>query len=182
LTIKKGLIIIRLTFARRIEKNAERKNKKYGFCSDVCCNDRRMRTDYVVDSGDFHGAVFDAYLLLGAVGAPVFGGFRGGLNVLMGVTGGFLCSYPLMALLIAWILKLARKAGKEPGLSIHVAAMALSLVFCYLFGAAWFVLAAHATVGKAFASCVIPFVVPDLLKAVLASAVAIAVKKRLKMA
>jgi biotin transport system substrate-specific component len=123
-----------------------------------------------------------AYLLLGAVGAPVFGGFRGGLNVLMGVTGGFLCSYPLMALLIAWILKLARKAGKEPGLSIHVAAMALSLVFCYLFGAAWFVLAAHATVGKAFASCVIPFVVPDLLKAVLASAVAIAVKKRLKMA
>ena len=122
-----------------------------------------------------------AYLLLGAVGAPVFGGFRGGPGVLFGITGGFLISYPLMALIISAIVERASAADKKAGLGIHVLAMAISLIFCYLFGALWFVAAAHATLEKAFAACVIPFVIPDLLKAVLASAAAVAVKKRIAL-
>ena len=40
------------------------------------------------------------YLLLGAVGLPVFSGFRGGLAMLVGPTGGFLISFPIMAFII----------------------------------------------------------------------------------
>ena len=38
------------------------------------------------------------YMLLGAAGAPVFAGFRGGLDVVLGPTGGFVLSFPLMAI------------------------------------------------------------------------------------
>ena len=43
-------------------------------------------------------AVF-VYILLGAAGAPVFAGFSGGLGVIMRPTGGFILSFPIMALL-----------------------------------------------------------------------------------
>lgn len=39
------------------------------------------------------------YLLLGAVGLPVFSNFRGGLGMLAGVTGGYLWSWPVMSAL-----------------------------------------------------------------------------------
>lgn len=40
------------------------------------------------------------YLLLGAVGAPVFAGFRGGFASLLGTTGGYLVGFVLLALII----------------------------------------------------------------------------------
>lgn len=44
------------------------------------------------------------YLLLGAVGVPVFSGFRGGFGALLGVTGGFLWGFLLSGILY-WMLK-----------------------------------------------------------------------------
>lgn len=40
------------------------------------------------------------YLLLGAVGLPVFSNFTGGFSRLAGPTGGFLLSFPIMAYII----------------------------------------------------------------------------------
>ncbi len=40
-------------------------------------------------------AAITAYLVLGAVGVPVFSGMRGGIGVLAGATGGFLWGYLL---------------------------------------------------------------------------------------
>ncbi len=37
------------------------------------------------------------YILIGAVGVPVFSNFRGGLSVLTGVTGGYILAWPLMS-------------------------------------------------------------------------------------
>jgi len=42
------------------------------------------------------------YLLLGAVGAPVFASFTGGMGIVLGPTGGFILSFPLMAYLAGW--------------------------------------------------------------------------------
>ena len=42
------------------------------------------------------------YLLLGAVGAPVFAGFRGGFASLLGTTGGYLVGFVLLTLIIAF--------------------------------------------------------------------------------
>jgi biotin transport system substrate-specific component len=45
-----------------------------------------------------HGALAQAvYVLVGAVGVPVFAGFTGGLGHIFGPTGGYLISYPIAA-------------------------------------------------------------------------------------
>ena len=49
------------------------------------------------------------YLLLGAVGVPVFSGFRGGVQALVGPTGGYLVGFLFTALLTGWI---ARRSDK----------------------------------------------------------------------
>lgn len=38
------------------------------------------------------------YILIGAVGVPVFSNFRGGISVLVSVTGGYILSWPIMVI------------------------------------------------------------------------------------
>ncbi len=108
------------------------------------------------------------YLMLGAVGLPVFSGFGGGLGVLMGVTGGYIAGF-LLSALVMWAAELLW-GRSAPALA---AGMVLGLLACYAMGTAWYmVLYAVATgpVGAlaVLAKCVVPFVVPDLCKIALA--------------
>ncbi|MDE6456647.1 MAG: biotin transporter BioY [Dysosmobacter sp.] len=109
-----------------------------------------------------------AYLLLGAVGAPVFSNFRGGLSVLLGATGGDILGFFFKALLY-WLM--TAKLGEE--LKVKIAASVLGLLVCYAFGTAWY-LVLYARMGKpmgllaALGYCVFPFVLPDLVKLALA--------------
>lgn len=98
------------------------------------------------------------YLALGAVGMPVFSGFQGGVGVLLGVTGGYLWGF-LLAGLVYWALQgLSRRAG-----------MALGLMACYLCGTLWFGFwTGGAGIWVAILRCVVPYVLPDLGKLVLA--------------
>ena len=43
------------------------------------------------------------YILLGAVGLPIFSGFKGGFQVLLGPTGGYIWSYIIVALFIGFL-------------------------------------------------------------------------------
>ena len=108
------------------------------------------------------------YLLLGAVGLPVFAGFRGGFGVLLGVTGGYLVSYLFMGLIII----LAEKWFGERAI-VFLLAGVIALAVCYAFGTAWFVVAYARTAGPiswaaALLKCVVPFILPDLAKLALA--------------
>ena len=109
-----------------------------------------------------------AYLLLGAVGAPVFSNFRGGLGVLLGTTGGYILGFFFTALLY-WLM--TARLGES--LPVKVTAGVLGMVTYYVFGTAWY-LALYARTGSpmglmtALGYCVFPFVVPDLLKLFLA--------------
>ena len=47
---------------------------------------------------------FIIYLLLGAVGVPVFSSFRGGFQVLAGPTGGYLIGFIFLALIMGFAL------------------------------------------------------------------------------
>lgn len=70
------------------------------------------------------------YLLLGAVGAPVFSGFRGGLGALLGTSGGYLTGF-LVCGLIYWLL-----TSLLPGRQI--AGMIVGLLVCYCVGSLWY--------------------------------------------
>lgn len=120
-----------------------------------------------------------AYLLLGAVGAPVFSGFRGGLSVLLGATGGYILGFFFTALLY-WLM--TAKLGES--LPVRLTAGVLGMVTYYTFGTAWY-LVLYARTGSpvglmtALGYCVFPFVVPDLLKLGLAALLARRVKKHI---
>ena len=109
-----------------------------------------------------------AYLLLGAVGLPVFAGFHGGLGVLLGTTGGYLIGFLALAL-VYWVLD----AVLPDGPVWKALACAAGLLVCYAFGTAWFMIAyASSTgpvgLGTALGWCVIPFLIPDAVKLALA--------------
>ncbi len=110
------------------------------------------------------------YLLLGAVGAPVYAGFTGGFGPLMGSTGGYILGFLLCALTM-WAVETA--LGKS--LWALGLGMVLGLVVCYAFGTAWFMVVytqASGPVGlwTVLGWCVIPFIGPDLVKIALALA------------
>lgn len=120
------------------------------------------------------------YLLLGAVGLPVFTGFQGGLGILLGTTGGYIIGF-LMSALVFWAIT------AQLGRSLPVTALAclLGLIVCYLFGTVWFLTVYARTSGPigltaALSWCVFPFVIPDLLKLILALALSRRFKKYVK--
>ena len=112
------------------------------------------------------------YLLLGAVGAPVFAGFKGGVAALLGTTGGYLVGFLLTALTVGLAVKYFGR--KTP---VLVASMAVGILLCYAFGTAWFVLVYTRSSGPigvatALGWCVLPYLIPDAIKIALASVLA----------
>lgn len=108
-----------------------------------------------------------AYLLLGAVGLPVFSGFQGGLGVLLGPTGGYLWGF-LVLCLCYWALE------KSIG---EIAALVLGLLLCYGCGTVWFFWIYGGNVWAVVLKCVVPYLIPDVLKLVFAKFVS----KRMKL-
>lgn len=103
------------------------------------------------------------YLLVGAVGLPVFSGFRGGAGVLLGPTGGYLVGFVALCLCF-WAIDalLPDRKIKKP------LALISGLAVLYLFGTVWYVLLSLKAGGvgffAAFSTCVLPFILPDLAK------------------
>lgn len=120
------------------------------------------------------------YLLLGAAGLPVFHGFTGGLGVLLGTTGGYLLGFLLMGP-VYWLFE---RLGRS--LWLRTAALLLGLLLCYAFGTLWFVSVYSRTGGAISAAtalgwCVLPFLLPDGLKLVLALLLTARIKPFLKL-
>lgn len=118
------------------------------------------------------------YLLLGAVGLPVFAGFAGGLGALLGSTGGYLVGFVFLAL-VMWAME--RIPGKKTW--VLALSMVLGLAVCYAFGTAWFMVVYARTTGPvglwtALGWCVLPYILPDLVK----MALALVIRKRLAAA
>lgn len=123
------------------------------------------------------------YVLLGALGLPVFTGFRGGLGAVFGPTGGFIMGDVIGAFIA---LGIGRVISNQPfltsGKSISLFGSKVSqgffyrnlivglvfLVVLYLFGWLWLMVSGNLSASAAFVAAVAPFVVPDFLKMVLA--------------
>jgi len=108
------------------------------------------------------------YILLGAIGLPVFAGFSGGFGIILGSTGGYIIGFILSAL-IMWAFEkfLGNKAW------VSILSMILGLIACYALGTIWFMKvygSSNEPVGlmTTLSWCVIPFIIPDVVKIVLA--------------
>lgn len=108
------------------------------------------------------------FVLLGAVGVPVFAGFTGGLYVILGNTGGYLIGF-LLAGLLMWLME--RLFGRK--MWVQAVSILLGMITYYVFGTVWFMLVYMRTTGPVGVTavlgwCVLPFVIPDIIKAALA--------------
>ena len=116
------------------------------------------------------------YVLLGAVGVPVFAGFSGGIGVLLGNTGGYIIGFLLTGLIYILFTKFFKK-----NIVMKVIALVLGLAVCYAFGTAWFMHVYMKSSGEVglltvLGWCVFPFIIPDLLKL----ALAVVISKRIE--
>ncbi len=108
------------------------------------------------------------YLALGCVGLPVFSGFRGGIGVLAGPTGGYLVGFLFSALVAGLLID---RFG-DGVLSLFLS-MCAGVAVCYLFGTAWFYILTLSGGGNTailviLSKCVFPFIPFDLAKIALA--------------
>ena len=123
--------------------------------------------------GAKHGTIATCvYVLLGAVGLPVFAGFSGGFGILFGVTGGFILSFPLMALFAGLGSRRDKKAPTFLGLIIGT-------VINYLVGMIMFATITETDMRYAFTACVLPFIPTSIIKIILAALLGLKLKKSL---
>jgi len=112
------------------------------------------------------------YLLIGAVGAPVFGNFRGGIGALFGPTGGYLMVYPIMAGIVSMALNSRFSRQQEHHQKKAFVFLKAVLSICvahfvlYLGGTLWFSLTTGITFQAALVLAVYPFIPLDVIKLV----------------
>lgn len=119
------------------------------------------------------------YVLLGAVGLPVFSGFTGGIGKLIGPTGGYMLGFFIMGILY-WLLERCCEGSRVR----KILSLVLGLLLCYAFGTAWFVRVyaqggGVISLGGTLMVCVVPFIIPDAIKLALAVWVADMLKKHI---
>ena len=121
------------------------------------------------------------YILLGAVGVPVFSGFNGGIGHIIGPTGGYIVGFVFIGL--CWLVF---EGIIKNRFWMKVLVLSLGLVLCYLLGTIWFSVV-MSTRGSDYSFwtvltiCVFPYILPDLAKMLLAIFIAGRVKKLIKL-
>lgn len=109
---------------------------------------------------------FIIYLLLGAVGVPVFSSFRGGLQVLAGPTGGYLIGFIFLALIMGFALD-----HFDRKLVPTIIGMIIGMVVCYAFGTVWLAKLLSLSFKEGLMMGVIPYLAGDAAKIIIAAIV-----------
>ena len=112
------------------------------------------------------------YLLMGLCGLPVFSGGNSGFGVLLGPTGGYLWSYPLMVALIVLLRRRTSRPGRGRLVKLLLSCEA-GMALCYLCGTVQYSLYAHISFVRALQAAVLPFLLVDFLKFLLAAWIAL---------
>ena len=103
------------------------------------------------------------YLLLGFIGLPVFSNYGAGVEKLLGPTGGYLIGMIFLAFIGGFAVE---KFSKSP-IKQYLGLM-LGIAFCYLLGTLWLGKVLSMDFGKALSVGVIPFILPDAIKVLMA--------------
>ena len=129
------------------------------------------------------------YILLGIIGVPVFAGFSGGIACLTpysetGASGGYIIGFIFTAIVIGLFYGIIKKVKDEKiKLFLLAASMFLGDVACFIVGTVWFVKFNPwgMDLKASLAACVFPFIIPDIVKIVIATIVVNRVKKYVKI-
>ncbi|MFC7684829.1 biotin transporter BioY [Ureibacillus sp. GCM10028918] len=117
------------------------------------------------------------YILLGAIGLPVFSGFSGGLGVIVGPTGGYIIGFLVQAYLMGVYMD---KFGVNYTHSII--ANLIGMVITLAFGTTWLKIVGDLSWTAAFMGGVYPFIIVGIIKAVAAAWIGVIVRNRLESA
>ncbi|MBD9334963.1 MAG: biotin transporter BioY [[Ruminococcus] faecis] len=109
---------------------------------------------------------FIIYLLLGAVGVPVFSSFRGGLQVLAGPTGGYLIGFIFLALIMGFALD-----HFDRKLVPTIIGMIIGMAVCYAFGTVWLAKLLSLSFKEGLMMGVIPYLPGDAAKIIIVAIV-----------
>lgn len=114
------------------------------------------------------------YIVLGAIGIPVFQGMTAGLGIIVGITGGYIIGFLANTYLTGLILDKTRYTTNMAIIANIVGAM-----FTLLFGMLWLKISAGMSLSQSFYTGFVPFFIPGIIKAVLAGVLGIMIRNRL---
>jgi biotin transport system substrate-specific component len=117
------------------------------------------------------------YILLGIAGVPVFAGFTGGIGMLFSKTGGFIISFPLMALTAG--------IGAKKNLVKFALWLTAGSLINYISGLLVFSMVHFGNLGAAslwasFAMAVAPFIPTAVIKIIMVLVSGRAIKRALR--
>lgn len=115
------------------------------------------------------------YLLIGAIGMPVFYGGKGGLAHILGPTGGYLFGF----ILSAWITGLISERSRHSMIG-EIIAVVIGAFVIYCLGVPWLKVMTKMSWNKVLVAGMIPFLIGDAIKAVVAIVLARAVRPMFK--
>ena len=116
------------------------------------------------------------YILLGAVGMPVFSGFSAGISALTSYSGGYIWGFIFLAL-VYWVAE--KISGRK--IIVQVISLIIGMAVCYLCGTLWFMYVTKSTFIYGLSVCVVPYVLFDALKMILALLISVRVKKYVRI-
>jgi biotin transport system substrate-specific component len=127
--------------------------------------------------GRYGGLSPAIYLGIGCLGVPWFAGMRGGVEVLFGITGGYILGFIIASTIIGFFTEVYLKARS---LKFQLPLMLIGVGIIYAFGAFQFSLIMHTDFQKTMILAVIPFIPLDIFKAILASFISTAILPKKK--
>ncbi len=105
------------------------------------------------------------YVLLGAVGLPFYSEGEGGIDVLVGTTGGYLVGFILAAAVVGWFAQ----RGMDRDVRTAAVAFLLGSIVIYAIGLPWLAVVADLSLSETLVAGLLPFIPGGLLKAALAA-------------
>ena len=112
---------------------------------------------------------------MGIVGLPVFAGYKSGLGVILGPSGGYLISY----LVVVYISSYYNNKYYYNKI-LQLLFMFITLILCYVCGTIWFSIFKKMTFIESLFICVFPFIITDVIKIIAACMLGNEIRKRLR--
>lgn len=106
--------------------------------------------------------IISLWLFMGMIGLPVFAGGIAGIGYLCSPLGGYNIAFLITAIFIPLL------CGKTYKFSRYLLAGIIAVVFVDLFGSLWMMLLSDISFFTAFLTGFLPFIILDLIKAIIA--------------